>query len=132
MFPIHVSDSRQQARQECEASLMHFFKAAGERLKPLSTAPIKSFEAFQQVLERLERVNYDGVDRRMGVFGDPAHCIERIKALQDEFQMDEFIGYFNQGACGRCVFWCGCPPLSWRALCRSPQQPDGSATRPNA
>lgn len=97
MFPIHVSDSRQQARQECEASLMHFFKAAGERLKPLSTAPVKSFEAFQQVLERLERVNYDGVDRRMGVFGDPAHCIERIKALREEFQMDEFIGYFNQG-----------------------------------
>ena len=58
---------------------------------------IKSFEAFQQVLERLERVNYDGVDKRMGVFGDPAHCIERIKALQAEFQMDEFIGYFNQG-----------------------------------
>ena len=97
MFPVHVSDSREQARQECEASLMHFFKAAGERLKPLGNAAIKSFEAFQQVLERLERVNYDGVDKRMGVFGDPAHCIERIKALQEEFQMDEFIGYFNQG-----------------------------------
>jgi alkanesulfonate monooxygenase SsuD/methylene tetrahydromethanopterin reductase-like flavin-dependent oxidoreductase (luciferase family) len=97
MFPIHVSDSREQARQECEASLIHFFKAAGERLKPLGNAAIKSFEAFQQVLERLERVNYDGVDKRMGVFGDPAHCIERIKALQEEFQMDEFIGYFNQG-----------------------------------
>jgi alkanesulfonate monooxygenase SsuD/methylene tetrahydromethanopterin reductase-like flavin-dependent oxidoreductase (luciferase family) len=76
---------------------MHFFKAAGERLKPLGSATIKSFEAFQQVLERLERVTYDGVDKRMGVFGDPAHCIERIKALQAEFQMDEFIGYFNQG-----------------------------------
>ena len=62
MFPVHVSDSRAQARQECEASLMHFFKAAGERLKPLRNATIKSFEAFQQVLERLERVNYDGVD----------------------------------------------------------------------
>ena len=97
MFPVHVSDSREQARRECEASLMHFFKAAGERLKPLGNATIKSFEAFQQVLERLERVSYEGVDKRMGVFGDPTHCVERIKALQDEFQMDEFIGYFNQG-----------------------------------
>lgn len=97
MFPVHVSDSREQARQECEASLMHFFKAAGERLKPLGNATIKSFEAFQQVLERLERVSYEGIDKRMGVFGEPAHCVERIKALQDEFQMDEFIAYFNQG-----------------------------------
>jgi alkanesulfonate monooxygenase SsuD/methylene tetrahydromethanopterin reductase-like flavin-dependent oxidoreductase (luciferase family) len=33
----------------------------------------------------------------MGVFGEPDHCVERIHALQREFQMDEFIGYFNQG-----------------------------------
>jgi alkanesulfonate monooxygenase SsuD/methylene tetrahydromethanopterin reductase-like flavin-dependent oxidoreductase (luciferase family) len=33
----------------------------------------------------------------MGVFGDPAHCVERIQTLKREFQMDEFIGYFNQG-----------------------------------
>ena len=97
MFPVHVSSSRAQAREECEASLMHFFRAAGERLKPLGETSIKSFEAFQQVLARLERVTYEGIDRNMGVFGDPDHCIERIKALQQEFHMDEFIGYFNQG-----------------------------------
>jgi hypothetical protein len=33
----------------------------------------------------------------MGVFGDPDHCAARIRALQDEFHMNEFIGYFNQG-----------------------------------
>jgi alkanesulfonate monooxygenase SsuD/methylene tetrahydromethanopterin reductase-like flavin-dependent oxidoreductase (luciferase family) len=97
MFPVHVSDSREQARRECEASLMHFFRAAGERLRPLSETTIKSYEAFQQVLSRLERVSYEGIDRHMGVFGDPNHCVERIRALQQEFQMDEFIGYFNQG-----------------------------------
>jgi alkanesulfonate monooxygenase SsuD/methylene tetrahydromethanopterin reductase-like flavin-dependent oxidoreductase (luciferase family) len=97
MFPVHVSDSREQARRECETSLMHFFQAAGERLRPLGETAIKSYEAFQQVLSRLERVSYEGIDRHMGVFGDPAHCVERIRALQQEFQMDEFIGYFNQG-----------------------------------
>jgi alkanesulfonate monooxygenase SsuD/methylene tetrahydromethanopterin reductase-like flavin-dependent oxidoreductase (luciferase family) len=97
MFPIHVSTSRAQAREECEASLMHFFRSAGERLRPLGETAIKSFEAFQQVLARLERVTYEGIDRSMGVFGDPDYCVERVQALQREFQMDEFIGYFNQG-----------------------------------
>lgn len=97
MFPVHVADSRAQARLECEASLMHFFRSAGERLKPLGETTIKSYEAFQQVLARLERVSYEGIDRHMGVFGDPDHCVERIQTLQREFQMDEFIGYFNQG-----------------------------------
>jgi len=97
MFPIHVSHSREQARQECEPSLMHFFRAAGERLRPLGETTIKSYEAFQQVLARLERVSYEGIDRHMGVFGDPDHCVERIRSLRQEFHMDEFIGYFNQG-----------------------------------
>ena len=97
MFPIHVSESRAQARRECEASLMHFFRTAGERLKPLGETTIKSYEAFREVLARLERVTYEGIDRNMGVFGDPDYCVERVRALRREFQMDEFIGYFNQG-----------------------------------
>jgi alkanesulfonate monooxygenase SsuD/methylene tetrahydromethanopterin reductase-like flavin-dependent oxidoreductase (luciferase family) len=28
-FPVHVADSRAQARRECEKSLMHFFSMAG-------------------------------------------------------------------------------------------------------
>src|SRR5262245_57133574 len=96
MFPVHVAGSRAHARQECEASLMNFFRAAGERLRPLGDTTIKSYEAFQQVIARLDRVTDEGVER-MGVFGDPAHCVERIRALQQEFHMDEFIGYFNQG-----------------------------------
>jgi alkanesulfonate monooxygenase SsuD/methylene tetrahydromethanopterin reductase-like flavin-dependent oxidoreductase (luciferase family) len=96
-FPVHVTASRAQARQECEASLLHFLREAGQRLRPLGDADIKSFEAWRQVLARIERVRYEDVDREMGIFGDPAYCIERIHALQGEYGMDEFICYFNQG-----------------------------------
>jgi alkanesulfonate monooxygenase SsuD/methylene tetrahydromethanopterin reductase-like flavin-dependent oxidoreductase (luciferase family) len=96
MFSVHVSDSRAKAREECEASLMNFFKAAGERLRPLGEKAIKSYEAFQQAVAKLERATYEKVER-MSVFGDPEYCVERIRALQQEFHMDEFIGYFNQG-----------------------------------
>ncbi len=34
---------------------------------------------------------------QMAVFGDPDYCVERVRALRREYQMDEFIGYFNQG-----------------------------------
>jgi alkanesulfonate monooxygenase SsuD/methylene tetrahydromethanopterin reductase-like flavin-dependent oxidoreductase (luciferase family) len=97
MFPVHVADSRAQAREEYEPSLMNFFRAAGERLRPLGKTAIKSYEAFKQVVERLERVNYEGLDNKMGVFGDPDYCIERIQHFKQEFPMAEFIGYFNQG-----------------------------------
>jgi alkanesulfonate monooxygenase SsuD/methylene tetrahydromethanopterin reductase-like flavin-dependent oxidoreductase (luciferase family) len=96
-FPVHVSGSRAQARTECEPNLLRFFREAGERLRPLAGGDVKSFEAFKQVQARMERVRYDDIAREMGVFGDPAYCIERVRALQREYGMDEFIGYFNQG-----------------------------------
>ena len=96
-FPIHVSDSRAQARQECEESLMHFFRMASEVVKPLANTTIKSYEAYQQLQERIERITYEGVEKIGGIFGDPDYCVERVQALQEEFQMTEFICYFNQG-----------------------------------
>jgi alkanesulfonate monooxygenase SsuD/methylene tetrahydromethanopterin reductase-like flavin-dependent oxidoreductase (luciferase family) len=96
-FPVHVTASRAQARQECEASLMHFLREAAQRLRPLGDADIKSFDAWRQVLARIERAKYEDFDRDMGVFGDPAYCLERVQALRREYEMDEFICYFNQG-----------------------------------
>jgi alkanesulfonate monooxygenase SsuD/methylene tetrahydromethanopterin reductase-like flavin-dependent oxidoreductase (luciferase family) len=96
-FPVHVAASRAQARQDCEAGLLSFLREAAERLRPLGQTDIKSFEAFRQVLARIERVKYEDFDREMGVFGDPDYCVERVRALQREYGMDEFICYFNQG-----------------------------------
>ena len=96
-FPVHIAASRIQARQDCEAGLLRFLREAAERLRPLGQHDIKSFEAFRQVLARIERIKYEDFDREMGVFGDPDYCIERVQALRREYGMDEFICYFNQG-----------------------------------
>src|SRR5262245_12977797 len=96
-FPVHVTTSRAQARADCEAGLLHFLREAGQRLRPLGGADIKSFEAWRQVLARIERTRYEDFDREMGVFGDPAYCVARVDALRREYGMDEFICYFNQG-----------------------------------
>jgi len=96
-FPVHVANSREQARRECETGLLRFLREAGERLRPLGQGDIKSFEAFRAVLARIDQVTYDEMDRDMGVFGPPDYCIERVRQLQSEYGMDEFICYFNQG-----------------------------------
>lgn len=96
-FPVHVADSRAQARADCEKGLMRFLREAAERLRPLAAGDIKSFEAFQQVLARIDRISFDDMDRDMGVFGEPAYCIDRVRQLNEEYGIDEFICYFNQG-----------------------------------
>src|SRR5439155_18321465 len=57
-FPVHVSTSRAQAREECEPGLLRFLREAAERLRPLGQADVKSFEAVRQVLARIERGTY--------------------------------------------------------------------------
>jgi len=96
-FPVHVSTSREQARAECEPSLMRFMREAVERLRPLGDHDVKSFEAFRQVLARMETVTFADIEREMGVFGSPDECIERVRELKRDYGMDEFICYFNQG-----------------------------------
>lgn len=96
-FPVHVAPSRAQARQECERSLMHFFSLAGELLKPLADAPVKSFEAYQELQVRIKQVTFESIDRNIGIFGDPDYCVDRIKACRQEYPLVEFIAYFNQG-----------------------------------
>ena len=76
---------------------MRFLREAAERLRPVGQADIRSFEAFRQVLARIERVRYEDVESEMAVFGDPDYCIDRVQALHREYGMDEFICYFNQG-----------------------------------
>jgi len=96
-FSVHVTTSRAQARQDTEAGLLRFLREAAERLRPVGQADIKSFEAFRQVLARIERVRYEDVESEMAVYGDPDYCVERVQALRREYGMDEFICYFNQG-----------------------------------
>jgi alkanesulfonate monooxygenase SsuD/methylene tetrahydromethanopterin reductase-like flavin-dependent oxidoreductase (luciferase family) len=96
-FPVHVSTSREQARAECEPSLMRFMREAVERLRPLGDHDVKSFEAFRQVLARMEKVTFSDIEREMGVFGDPDYCIARVQELKRDYGIDEFICYFNQG-----------------------------------
>jgi alkanesulfonate monooxygenase SsuD/methylene tetrahydromethanopterin reductase-like flavin-dependent oxidoreductase (luciferase family) len=96
-FPVQVAASREAARADCEPGLMRFMRAAAERLRPLGDHDVKSFEAFRQVLARMDRVTFSDIDREMGVFGDPDYCIERVRELRRDYGMDEFICYFNQG-----------------------------------
>jgi alkanesulfonate monooxygenase SsuD/methylene tetrahydromethanopterin reductase-like flavin-dependent oxidoreductase (luciferase family) len=96
-FPVHVAASRTQARRDCEAGLLRFLREATVVNRPLGGADIKTFEAFREVLARLERVRYEDFDREIGVFGDPDYCVERVRALRREYAMDEFICYFNLG-----------------------------------
>jgi alkanesulfonate monooxygenase SsuD/methylene tetrahydromethanopterin reductase-like flavin-dependent oxidoreductase (luciferase family) len=95
-FPVHTAVSRAQARREVEGSLKHFFMLLEQRRPDIAALP-ESYQAFQKAIDKLQKISYEEVENLGGVFGDPEYCVERVKALREEFNMNEFICYFNQG-----------------------------------
>jgi len=95
-FTVHAAPSRAQARRECEASLKHFFSFLEQRRPDIQALP-ESYQSLQRAIDRLAKITYEEVEELGAVFGDPDYCVERVRELQREFQMNEFICYFNQG-----------------------------------
>jgi alkanesulfonate monooxygenase SsuD/methylene tetrahydromethanopterin reductase-like flavin-dependent oxidoreductase (luciferase family) len=95
-FPVHTAASRAQTRRECEPSLKHFFSFLEQRRPDIQALP-ESYQSFQQAVARLAKITYEEVEELGAVLGDPDYCVERVRTLQREFQMAEFICYFNQG-----------------------------------
>jgi alkanesulfonate monooxygenase SsuD/methylene tetrahydromethanopterin reductase-like flavin-dependent oxidoreductase (luciferase family) len=95
-FPVHAAASRAQARRECEASLKHFFSFLEQRRPDIQALP-ESYQSLQRAVDRLAKITYEEVEELGAVLGDPDYCVERIRQLQREFRMNEFICYFNQG-----------------------------------
>lgn len=95
-FAARVSASQEQARRECEASLMHFFRFLEQR-RPDIQALSESYQALQKAVDRLKGITHEGLGNLGAVLGDPEHCAERVQALQREFQTSAFISSFNQG-----------------------------------
>ena len=72
----------------------HLAPCSSRRSTPSITRHIPS---VQDLPGRFQHQSARDMDREIGVFGDPGYCVERIRALREEYGFDEFIGYFNQG-----------------------------------
>jgi hypothetical protein len=75
---------------------MHFFSFLEQRRPDIQALP-ESYQSLQQAVERLKGITYEEVEDLGAVLGDPEYCVERVRALAEEFRMNEFICYFNQG-----------------------------------
>ena len=63
-FPVHVTTSRAQARQDCEAGLMRFLRVAVELVRPKG-ATVEISRGPSLILEHLERAGWPAV-RKIG------------------------------------------------------------------
>jgi len=89
-MPVYVAETERQAREEPEASTMHFFRAISEALKSSDTRR-------QAVATRLGEISYDDVLREQVIYGSPEAVTDRLVALREQIPFSSLSAWMNCG-----------------------------------
>jgi len=89
-MPVYVAATDRQAREEAEASTMHFFRAISEALKKSETR--------RATAERLGQITYADVLREQAIYGSPESVADRLLALREELRFSSLSAWMNCGS----------------------------------
>jgi alkanesulfonate monooxygenase SsuD/methylene tetrahydromethanopterin reductase-like flavin-dependent oxidoreductase (luciferase family) len=102
MTSIYVNASASKALEIPEASLNNYLSVL-QQMQTASRAADRSSDSVQvnaraqEMQARLQNMTYAEATRTFAIYGEPAHCIDRIQALKETFGVNQFIGWFNTG-----------------------------------
>jgi alkanesulfonate monooxygenase SsuD/methylene tetrahydromethanopterin reductase-like flavin-dependent oxidoreductase (luciferase family) len=91
LVPVYVAERARQAREEPEASTMHWFRSIAEALKR-STTPQARAQA-----ERLAVVSYDEILGEQVVYGTPDAVTDRLRMLREALGFTSLSAWMNVG-----------------------------------
>ncbi|PYN37988.1 MAG: hypothetical protein DME01_03315 [Candidatus Rokuibacteriota bacterium] len=89
ILPVYVADTDRRAREETEASAMHFYRSVGAALSAGPRA---------EVGERLRRLSFDQVLKDFAVYGTPERVAERLEDLRGAIGFTKLAAWMNVGS----------------------------------
>src|SRR4029434_8097128 len=89
--PLYVAETPRQAREEAEASTMHFFRSISKALKKSDGATAQTAEARAARANRLSEITYDEVLSEYAVVGSPEAALRAARGdgVLDDLDVDE-------------------------------------------
>jgi alkanesulfonate monooxygenase SsuD/methylene tetrahydromethanopterin reductase-like flavin-dependent oxidoreductase (luciferase family) len=90
IVPVYVADTEARAREETEASTMHFFRSIGEALLQ---------GPRRDVGERLRRMTYADVLDEFAIYGTADSVTDRLLALRESLDYTMLAVWMNVGGC---------------------------------
>jgi alkanesulfonate monooxygenase SsuD/methylene tetrahydromethanopterin reductase-like flavin-dependent oxidoreductase (luciferase family) len=95
--PLYVAETPRRAREEAEASTMHFFRSISKALKKSDGATVQTTEARAARANRLSEIAYDEVLNEYAVVGSPEEVVDRLSALREEMGFSTISTWMNPG-----------------------------------
>lgn len=88
IVPVYVAETDRAARDETEASAMHFFRTVGEALR---------HGPRREAGQRLASMSFDEVLNDFAIYGSPEHVAERLLELRDAVGYRSLAVWMNVG-----------------------------------
>jgi alkanesulfonate monooxygenase SsuD/methylene tetrahydromethanopterin reductase-like flavin-dependent oxidoreductase (luciferase family) len=95
--PVYVAETSSWAREEPEATTMHFFRAISQALQQPDATGASMTDAQEGRARRLAALTYEDILREQVVYGTPAEVAERLQALQEELDFTTLSAWMNVG-----------------------------------
>jgi alkanesulfonate monooxygenase SsuD/methylene tetrahydromethanopterin reductase-like flavin-dependent oxidoreductase (luciferase family) len=96
--PIYVAETARAAREEPEASTMHFFRSISRALQLRDGATGAAAAARQERSEKLREITYEEVLDDYAVYGTPEAVADRLIALREELGLSTISAWMNAGS----------------------------------
>jgi natural product biosynthesis luciferase-like monooxygenase protein len=95
LMMVFAGRDRAAVRTLIEPSLRNYFTTVSEIMRPetLNTSGAE----FDKVRARMRDMSYETIDSLMGIFGDPAYCIDRITELRECFNFTRMVCWIEVG-----------------------------------
>lgn len=97
--PVYIAETDQQARDEPEESIMHFYRWLGDQLEASAARPgARAIEQRAERGQRLQTITYEQALRDKVIVGTPARVSDRLCALREELGLDGILAEMNCGS----------------------------------
>jgi alkanesulfonate monooxygenase SsuD/methylene tetrahydromethanopterin reductase-like flavin-dependent oxidoreductase (luciferase family) len=98
---IHVARSSEEAKMKAVKNSKEYYNLLASLLPGSSGEDVADeYKFFKKVQKSTEAISLEEIDRNGGNFGSPQEVIERIKYLEKEVGVNQYICWFNFGQIG--------------------------------
>ncbi len=96
-LPIYVDHSRARIRELMEPSINHYLQTvAGIYRSAVERSEIAPVHVPERV-ERIGRMTWEQACEVMAIFDTPDACVQRLRRVREEFNVERIICWFNTG-----------------------------------
>ena len=92
IVPVYVAETARRAREEPEASAMHFYRSIGQALAKSATTTMRTATGH-----RLIDISYDEVLEEFAVYGTPEAVTDRLLELREKLGYSTLSVWMNAG-----------------------------------